>query len=504
MAKISGILTDGAGQIINNCTIELYAKKTTGAVLTQTQAFQVANNGSYMMNVLPCDYDVKLIINGFPPKKLGTIQVFSDSKDGTLNDFLLNPSESEITPAILQQVIDARNRANKAAEKAADSERNSKIAETNAKTSADNAKVSETNANNFAQSARESATTATNANSSAKSHSDSAKNSADSASSSATASRNSAQQSSNSANAAKVSEDNAKTSEQKAKKSADDAKKWVSTIDTSKLVKKSGDEMTGQLRMSGDSAGIKFKYADSNNEFVLRTLSNSLSFIFYDEQQKAWSTKLAYITNAKSWCFQNINDVTINNKSVLKVGDALPVYVGDQRLMPFRRDELPFGWYFRNGDNFLLDSPQGKALNGLSVNYKRDHNITIKKIDGKQYINVPTAFSSDGRGFFERAVNGTSRQVGSMENDAIRNIWGQLYNVMQWRGTVGQGVFYVDEPNTSGSGLNNRNGNAVTYPSDSDFPERTITFDASRVVPVTADDNRPLNIGMTPVIYLGV
>ncbi|MCO6550331.1 MAG: prophage tail fiber N-terminal domain-containing protein [Gilliamella sp.] len=118
MAKISGVLTDGAGNIINNCTIELYAKKTTSKVLTQTQVFQVASNGSYMMNVLPCDYEVKLIINGFPPKKLGTIQVFSDSKDGTLNDFLLNPAESEITPEVLQQVVNARNAAKKSADDA--------------------------------------------------------------------------------------------------------------------------------------------------------------------------------------------------------------------------------------------------------------------------------------------------------------------------------------------------------------------------------------------------
>ena len=93
-------------------------KKTTSKVLTQTQAFQVASNGSYMMNVLPCDYEVKLIINGFPPKKLGTIQVFSDSKDGTLNDFLLNPAESEITPEVLQQVVNARNAAKKSADDA--------------------------------------------------------------------------------------------------------------------------------------------------------------------------------------------------------------------------------------------------------------------------------------------------------------------------------------------------------------------------------------------------
>lgn len=121
MAKISGILTDGAGQIINDCTIELYAKKTTSKVLTQTQAFKVANNGSYTMNVLPCEYDVSLIINGFPKKRLGTIQVYSDSLDGTLNDFLLNPSESEITPSFLQQVIEERKNAQLAANDARNS-----------------------------------------------------------------------------------------------------------------------------------------------------------------------------------------------------------------------------------------------------------------------------------------------------------------------------------------------------------------------------------------------
>ncbi|MCO6550990.1 MAG: hypothetical protein J6580_09975 [Gilliamella sp.] len=369
----------------------------------------------------------------------------------------------------------------------------------------------------FAQSARESATTATNANTSAKSYSDSSKSYADSASASATASRNSAQQSSNSANAAKVSENNAKTSEQNAKKSADDAKKFASTIDTSKLLK-IGDavQLFGDLSninlnsLTGLSEGVYFQgknvQATTKNNYpineagTLQVLKNGADGAGCCQIYTAYRNARQFIRNfrggTKTW------EPWVEQITTANINKYIPI--GDQRLMPFRRDELPFGWYFRNGDNFLLDSPQGQALNGLSVNYKRDHNITKKKIDGKQYINVPTAFSSDGRGFFERAVNGASRQVGSVEGDAIRNIWGQLYNVMQWRGTVGQGVFYVDEPNASGSGLNNRNGNAVTYPSDSDFPERTITFDASRVVPVTADDNRPLNIGMTPVIYLGV
>ncbi|OCG71934.1 hypothetical protein A9G43_04055 [Gilliamella sp. Occ3-1] len=507
MAKISGVLTDGAGNIINNCTIELYAKKTTSKVLTQTQAFQVANNGSYMMNVLPCDYEVKLIINGFPPKRLGTIQVFSDSKDGTLNDFLLNPAESEITPTILRDVIDAKNHAGKSAEKAANSERNSKTSETNAKISADNAKNSETKANNFAQSASASAATATNANTSAKSYSDSAKSSADSASSSATASRNSAQQSSNSANAAKVSENNAKTSEQEASKSAVNAKNWASTVDTSKLLKVLGNlSNTNINNLTGMNEGIYFQGRNAqaivengypiNQAGTLQvfkngadgagccqiyiTYKNSRQFIRnYLGAPKAWEPWVEQITTA------NINQY---------------ILVGDMRLMPFRRDELPFGWYIRNGDKYLLDSPQGRVLNSLSTNYKRDHNIKIQVINGKQHINVPTAFAADGRGYFERAVNGTNRQVGTIEGDAIRNIKGAIPNGEE-RAIIGHKNITKGE----------RDGAISVYHSDNDWLQggsremkwAFFDFDASRVVP-TADENRPMNIGMTPVIYLGV
>ena len=461
MAKISGILTDGAGQVINDCTIELYAKKTTSKVLTQTQAFKVANNGSYTMNVLPCEYDVSLIINGFPKKRLGTIQVYSDSLDGSLNDYLLNPTEDEITPAILQQVFDARNETNKSASRAAESEKKIKFSENNAveasklaKTSADNAQISEANAKNTAisvenlvdnarssaQSASESATTASNAIASAKSYSDSSKSYADSASSSATASRNSAQQSSNSANAASSSERNAQTSEQNAKKSADDAKNWASTIDNSNFIKKTGEE----------SQSI-------NGSLIVRE-----------------SIRCARMFN----------------------GDM----IGDQRLMPFRRDELPFGWYFRNGDNFLLDSPQGQALNGLSANYKRDHNITIKTIDGKQYINVPTAFAPDGRGYFVRAVDGRVRQVGSVEGDAIRNIRGALQD--------GPGQAFIGHDNvtngmTDGAISIRLSGDEWLQNGTRHLRWAFFDFDASRVVP-TAHENRPVNIGMTPVIYLGV
>lgn len=169
--------------------------------------------------------------------------------------------------------------------------------------------------------------------------------------------------------------------------------------------------------------------------------------------------------------------------------------VGAFRLMPFRANELPFGWYVRNGDNYLLNSPQGQALNKLSDNYKRDHQITIKNINGQQYINMPTAFASDGRGFFERAVNGGTRQVGNIEGDAIREIWGHFDSgVVDNHNEYAQGAF------RGSAAINPRNG---AFEQKKDWDAWGYDFHASRVVP-TADENRPINIGLTPVIYLGV
>lgn len=164
--------------------------------------------------------------------------------------------------------------------------------------------------------------------------------------------------------------------------------------------------------------------------------------------------------------------------------------VGAFRLMPFRANELPFGWYVRNGDNYLLNSPQGQALNKLSDNYKRDHQITIKVIDGQQFINVPSAFAPDSRGYFERPVDGTTRQVGSVESDAIRNIWGKYGNFIV-SALDATGAFKINATASPAY-----DGNAHGWHAD-------ILFDAARVVP-TANENRPINMGLTPVIYLGV
>ena len=379
MAKISGILTDGAGQIINDCTIELYAKKTTNNVLTQTQAFAVASDGKYSINAQPCEYDVSLIVNGFPKKRLGTINVYSDSVDGTLNDYLINPEASDLTPEFLKQVFDARSEAKnsaidseKSAEKSADSANAANASETNAKSSADAAKASADEATICSQSASESAMTATNVTESAKSYSDSAKSYADSASSSATASHNSAQQSSNSANAAKVSEDNAKTSEMNAAKSAEDAKNWASTIDNSNFIKKTGEEsqlINGSLDVKALTEDGKRVYSPNNKPDAdtvgalpaVKIADNEISTYSVDDNVNFKKTPMV---NGKSV----ITDLTDVDNKIELINTELSntrnqINTLNDRIYVVESYRDGYSWYRVYSDGFIVQS--STALIGI-------------------------------------------------------------------------------------------------------------------------------------------
>ena len=169
------------------------------------------------------------------------------------------------------------------------------------------------------------------------------------------------------------------------------------------------------------------------------------------------------------------------------------LYVGEIRLLPFRHDELPFGWHFCNGERFLLTSPQGEVLSGLSENFRADWGLEEDLCS----ISLPNLFHEDGRGCFLRPVDGLTRQVGAVEGDAIRNITGELSDDSAYGPLLA--VNAPEDPNSAiyakqkgkGASLNGSNGCCNLY------------FDASRVVP-TAPENRPLNLGMTPAIYLGV
>ncbi|OVC88848.1 prophage tail fiber N-terminal domain-containing protein, partial [Escherichia coli] len=86
--QISGVLKDGAGKPIQNCTIQLKARRNSTTVVVNTVASENPDEaGRYSMDVEYGQYSVTLLVEGFPPSHAGTITVYEDSQPGTLNDF---------------------------------------------------------------------------------------------------------------------------------------------------------------------------------------------------------------------------------------------------------------------------------------------------------------------------------------------------------------------------------------------------------------------------------
>ncbi len=118
MPIISGTLIDGAGQPVPDCQILLRALNTTSAIVVTTTASVGTNAGQYRIDAQPARYDVTLVIDGWPPKKVGVIDVYADSPDGTLNDFLTVVSGDYLTPDALKQFEQMAQQAREAAEQA--------------------------------------------------------------------------------------------------------------------------------------------------------------------------------------------------------------------------------------------------------------------------------------------------------------------------------------------------------------------------------------------------
>ncbi|WP_089187248.1 phage tail fiber protein [Serratia marcescens] len=134
MALISDILRGPYGDPQPNVIITMRAKETSARVLVSNSSAAItAADGKYSMQVFPGEYEVLVSTLG----KVGEIRVYPDSKDGTLNDFLITPGEDELTPAIVQTVDTMRVEAAKSADKSAASASAAKVSEQNAATSAD-------------------------------------------------------------------------------------------------------------------------------------------------------------------------------------------------------------------------------------------------------------------------------------------------------------------------------------------------------------------------------
>ncbi|WP_282001514.1 phage tail protein [Escherichia coli] len=232
--KISGVLKDGTGKPVQNCTIQLKAKRNSTTVVVNTLASENPDEaGRYSMDVEYGQYSVILLVEGFPPSHAGTITVYEDSRPGTLNDFLGAMTEDDARPEALRRfelmVEEVARNASVVAQNTAAAKKSASDASTSAREAA-------THATDAAGSARAASTSAGQAASSAQSatsRAGTASTKATEASKSAAAAESSKSAAATSASAAKTSETNAAASQQSAATSASTATTKASEAATS-------------------------------------------------------------------------------------------------------------------------------------------------------------------------------------------------------------------------------------------------------------------------------
>ena len=94
---------------------------------------------------------------------------------------------------------------------------------------------------------------------------------------------------------------------------------------------------------------------------------------------------------------------------------------------------------------------------------------------------------------FRGWTQGAGREAGSWQQDAIRNILGQLGSIWSYKNTLPGGTGALSWT-TSGEG---------GFVASSEITMQGVTFDASCVVP-TAEEDRPVNVALPVILYLGL
>ncbi|EGI5054706.1 phage tail protein, partial [Salmonella enterica subsp. enterica serovar Worthington] len=216
----SGVLKDGTGTPVQNCTIQLKACRTSTTVVVNTVASENPDDaGRYSMDVEQGQYTVTLLVEGYPPSHAGIITVYDDSKPGTLNDFLGAMTEDDVRPKALRRF---EAMVEEVARQASEASRNATAAgqaSEQAQTSAGQAAESATAAVNAAGTAEASATQAASSAASAESSAGTATTKSGEASTHAAASDTSASLAAQSSTAAGA-----------AATRAEDAAKWAEDI----------------------------------------------------------------------------------------------------------------------------------------------------------------------------------------------------------------------------------------------------------------------------------
>ncbi|EAQ5055042.1 phage tail protein, partial [Salmonella enterica subsp. enterica serovar Newport] len=250
---ISGVLKDGTGTPIQNCTIQLKASRTSTTVVVNTVASENPDDaGRYSMDVEQGQYTVTLLVEGYPPSHAGVITVYDDSKPGTLNDFLGAMTEDDVRPEALRRF---EAMVEEVARQASEASRNATVAgqaSEQAQTSAARAGASET---------------------AAKTSETQAASSAGDAGASVTAAAASEKAAAASAAAAKTSETNAATSASTAAASATAASSSASEASTHAAASDTSASLAAQSSTAAGAAATRAEDAAKRAEDIADVIS---------------------------------------------------------------------------------------------------------------------------------------------------------------------------------------------------------------------------------------
>lgn len=118
MTVIKGTITDATGQPLAGATITFTALQNTTGMLRSVATYITTVRGEYEFTVTPGVYSVSLAQNGTNGYALGSVHIYDDSPDGSLNTFL-NAKNIDTRPEALRQFEALAQQSKDNAEKAA-------------------------------------------------------------------------------------------------------------------------------------------------------------------------------------------------------------------------------------------------------------------------------------------------------------------------------------------------------------------------------------------------
>lgn len=166
--------------------------------------------------------------------------------------------------------------------------------------------------------------------------------------------------------------------------------------------------------------------------------------------------------------------------------------VGRIDLLPFRPEDLRSGWYHANGDRYGINTAQGEALLALPEYYRTAFHIAASG----GFVNLPNMYHNDGRGYFLRA----SKILGEVQTDAFQ---GHRRDLRRNSGADGHMHGYTTLQRIPHNTIQESNAPTALGEGDAWMTDRYYP-DGAYGTPRVAAETRPLNIGFTPAIYLGV